>query len=72
MLTDYINMLAARVILNVPRLVANNPIKINATRWMSSEKGTRLGHIARRRSVKEMASAPTSGLANFTLVFFSI
>lgn len=61
MLTDYINMLAARVILNVPRLVANNPIKINATRWMSSEKGTRLGHIARRRSVKEMASAPTSG-----------
>ena len=55
-------MLAARVALNVPRLLTSKPFnKANTVqRWMSSEK-TRLGHVARRRTVKEMASAPTTG-----------
>ena len=55
-------MIAARIALNGQRLLTSKPLtKINTVqRWMSTEK-TRLGHVARRKTMKEMASGPTTG-----------
>ena len=61
-------MLAARVALFVPRALGNKPLKLNTLQkcLMSSER-TRLGHAARRRTIKEIASTPAKGEGAFAI-----
>ena len=63
-------MLAARVALFVPRALGNKQtVKLNTgfQRCLMSSERSRLGHAARRRTLKEIASTPAKGEGAFAI-----